>query len=82
MFSMHSGICAPVWFKLGMMRDTTEFYILVVTYNNYDLDFDSRLQGYKKATTTKKLICQLSLKFVNGFGLKLVQSVFKGENPF
>ena len=40
---MHSDICEPVWFKLSMMVETAELYILMLTY--LALTF---IQGHKE----------------------------------
>ena len=43
-----------IWLKLGMMLDTTECFVAVIS----DLDLNSRSQGCKKARTSLPLISQ------------------------
>ena len=47
---MHSDFNEPILFKLGMVIDRTERYLL--KFGLYDFDYDSRSQGCKKAKTS------------------------------
>ena len=58
---MHSDVCDPMWFKLGMMIDTTELYIMTQVYITLTL-----IHGDRHARKVE-LLCQLSPKVINGF---------------
>ena len=47
MVALHSDVYEPAYFEVGMMVDTTES--LHFDTSACDLDFDSRVQGRKKA---------------------------------
>ena len=64
--SMLSDIYKPVWFKLSMMIDTTEHYILILFY--VTLTF---IQGHRDARK-QQLLHNLSSTAIKGFGWNLV----------
>ena len=40
---MHSDICEPVWFKIGIMIVATELYILILVYMTLTI-----IQGHRE----------------------------------
>ena len=55
-FDMYSDVYEPIRFRLGMMMDSTEIFILIKVC--IDLDLHSRSEGCKKANITVPIISQ------------------------
>ena len=64
-FGMHSHVYESIWFKVGMMIDTIELYILILTLLILTL-----IQGHR-STKKKKVLFQLSHKVFTLFGWNL-----------
>ena len=62
---MHSDIYEPICFRLGMMIDTNEPYILMLVYVTLTLTL-TLIQDNRNARN-KKILCDLSPKVTNGF---------------
>ena len=71
---MHSDSYKSMWFKLSVMIDVAEFYVLIFYYLSLTL-----IQGHRDARK-QKLLHKLFPQVINGFGWNFVLCTYKRQN--